>query len=60
MKATTDKTLARIAYRVLGIDALDTRKRDSLDFTLVGAWNIKQALAAAYRAGQQTAGRSAK
>jgi len=58
MKSQAPKTLADIAQQHLGIETLDTRKSDSLDFHGVAVWAVKEALEAAYRAGQES--RSAK
>lgn len=41
-----------IAYEHLGIETLETRGRDALDFHEVGVASLKDALKAAYRAGQ--------
>lgn len=41
----------RIARDVLGLETLDTRKMDSLDFKEQAIWSIKQALLDAYAAG---------
>jgi len=43
-----------IAKEELDIETLETRNSDSLDFHDVSVWNIKSALEAAYRAGQQS------
>ena len=53
-----DTLLADIAQKHLGIETLETRKSDSLDFHEVAVWNLKEVLEAAYRAGQES--RSAK
>lgn len=47
--AKTDFT--EIANRYLGIETLETRNSDRLDFHDVAVWSIKEALEAAYRAG---------
>lgn len=44
-----------IANRYLGIETLETRNSDRLDFHDVAAWSIKEALEAAYRKGQEDA-----
>ena len=49
-----DTLLADIAQKHLDIETLDTRKSDRLDFHEVAVWNLKEALAAAYRAGQES------
>ena len=51
----TQKTLEQIAAQHLGIETLQTRKRDSLDFHEVSVWGLKAALEAAYEAGVNTA-----
>ena len=48
-----DKALADIATTILGLETLDTRNRDQLDFHELAVWQIKKALEAAYAAGQQ-------
>lgn len=42
----------KIAQQHLGIETLETRNRDSLDFHDVSVWGVKAALEAAYAAGQ--------
>ncbi|MBT62913.1 MAG: hypothetical protein CML13_06840 [Puniceicoccaceae bacterium] len=46
-----EKTIEAIAKNYLGVETLSTRNNDSLDFTEVSAWGVKDALNAAYRAG---------
>ncbi|HAI12369.1 MAG TPA: hypothetical protein DCM28_11740 [Phycisphaerales bacterium] len=53
MQAYQDATINEIAQRILGIDTLETRKSDSLDFHEVAIWNIKEALEAAFEAGRK-------
>lgn len=48
-----DGAIAAIAKDKLGIETLDTRNSDALDFHDLAAWQIKEALEAAYRAGAQ-------
>lgn len=60
MNTKTAKTLTDIAHRIFGIESLETRRSDSLDFRDIAVWNIKAALEAAYLAGQASAARSAK
>ncbi|MBN3760922.1 hypothetical protein [Burkholderia sp. Ac-20365] len=43
--------MAEIAARVLGVNTLETRNSDSLDFHDTAVWAIKEALEAAYLAG---------
>ena len=49
----THPTLDHIAQTILGLETLDTRNSDRLDFHDVAVWNIKAALQAAFEAGQQ-------
>jgi hypothetical protein len=46
-----DRIIREIATRVLGIETLEPRHQDSLDFHEVAVWNLKKALEAAYEAG---------
>ncbi len=46
-----DSIIREIAARVLGIETLETRNQDSLDFLDLAVWSIKEALEAAYEAG---------
>ena len=46
-----DTILTLIAQKHLGIDTLQTRHADSLDFHDVSVWGVKSALVAAYQAG---------
>ncbi|MDG9928557.1 MULTISPECIES: hypothetical protein [unclassified Pseudomonas] len=45
--------LRDIAEKLLGVETLDTRHSDSLDFHDLAVWSVKAALEAAYRAGQE-------
>jgi len=47
-----DKKLMEIALDKMGIETLETRNSDSLDFHDVSVWSLKAALEAAYKAGQ--------
>lgn len=49
----THPTLDHIAQTILGLETLDTRNSDRLDFHDLAVWNIKAALQAAFDAGQQ-------
>lgn len=49
-----------IAKKELGIQTLETRRMDSLDFHDLAVWQVKAALEAAYRAGQAAATAGAK
>ena len=46
-----DQLLTQIASQHLGIDTLETRNSDSLDFHEVAVWTLREALQAAYLAG---------
>lgn len=46
-----DKIIREIAAKVLGLETLETRNRDRLDFHEVAVWSLRQALEAAYEAG---------
>nr|WP_241023852.1 hypothetical protein [Burkholderia sp. Ac-20365] len=46
-----EQKIAEIAARVLGVNTLETRNSDSLDFHDTAVWAIKEALEAAYLAG---------
>lgn len=50
-----DATIRLIANNVLGIETLDARKSDSLDFHDLAVWQIRKALEAAYEAGRKAA-----
>ena len=51
--------IAHIAAAILDIDTLETQKRDSLDFHDLAVWSIKEALEAAFKAGQESVSSSA-
>lgn len=44
--------ITRIAKEVLGLETLDERRSDSLDFHELSVWHIRNALEAAFAAGQ--------
>jgi len=46
------KQLEQIASKVLGLETLQTRNMDSLDFSDQAVWQIKEALQQAYQAGK--------
>jgi hypothetical protein len=50
--------VAVIAERYLGIETLETRNTDSLDFHELGVASIKAALEAAYEAGRSSAAKA--
>lgn len=49
-----DATIQTIASDLLGLETLETRKSDSLDFHELSVWSIRDALAATFEAGRQT------
>ena len=51
-----EEDINRIARDMLGLETLDERKSDSLDFHDLPVWSIREALIAAYRAGQAKSG----
>ena len=55
-----DTILTLIAQKHLGIETLQTRHRDSLDFHDVSVWGVKSALQAAFDAGLRAAGGAPK
>ena len=46
-----DQILSQIASQHLGIDTLEARNSDSLDFHDLAVWTLREALQAAYIAG---------
>ncbi len=57
---TLDALLTRIAQEHLLIDTLETQNSDSLDFHDVSVWGVREALIAAYQAGQADAQKPAQ
>ncbi len=55
--AQLDALVAEIALEHFGIPTLETRKSDSLDFYNVSVWSVRDALAAAFHAGQRAGGK---
>ena len=55
MNSTRDHQLTTIARETLGLETLETRSSDSLDFHDMAVWSIKQALLDAYAAGFEAA-----
>jgi hypothetical protein len=47
-----EKEISQIAALVLGIETLETRNSDGLDFHEVSVWSLKKALEEAYLAGR--------
>ena len=52
MKKSTYKKLEKIAAEKLGIETLETRMSDGLDFHEVAVWSLREALKAAYELGK--------
>ncbi len=50
---TIEPLLTQIVQSHLGIQTLETRNSDSLDFHDVAVWSLREALAAAYKAGAE-------
>lgn len=55
VNAETNEILTRIARQELGVETLDRRWSDSLDFYGLAVWQIREALKAAFEAGAQQA-----
>ncbi len=47
-----EKEIEKIAKEILWLETLETRNSDSLYFHEVSVWGLKEALIAAYKAGQ--------
>jgi hypothetical protein len=54
----TDEVLQQIAASVLGIETLEVRGSDSLDFHEVNVVSLREALAAAYEGGRRSSERA--
>ena len=52
MKKAEMKKLEKIAQDVLGIETLERRWSDSMDFREVSVWGLEEALKLAYEAGK--------
>ena len=52
-RGQVEKTLAKIAAEELGVETLEERNRDRLDFYDCAVWEIKSALEKAYEAGRK-------
>lgn len=50
---TKDTVIQNVARDILGIETLEERHRDCLDFHELAVWQIRKALAAAFEAGRQ-------
>jgi len=55
MNMTEARIIAEIAEKHLGVETLETRGLDSLDFYDLGVVSIKDALIAAFEAGRESA-----
>lgn len=55
-----ENLLTQIAQSKLGIETLETRKSDSLDFHDVAVWCLRDALEAAFTAGVEQGRKAAK
>ncbi len=55
-----DQVLTQIAQQHLGIETLETRRSDSLDFHDVAIWCLRDALEAAFNAGIEQARKTKK
>ena len=55
-----EQLLTQIAQSKLGIETLETRKWDSLDFHDVAVWCLRDALEAAFNAGVEQGRKAAK
>ena len=55
-----EQLLTQIAQNKLGIETLETRKSDSLDFHDVAVWCLRDALEAAFNAGVEQGRKAAK
>ena len=53
-QAYKDATIQNIARDLLGLETLEERRRDSLDFHELAVWQIRKALETAFEAGRQT------
>ncbi len=53
--ASENQLLAAIAKKTLYMDTLETRNSDSLDFSEVSVWGVREALELAYQAGIEAA-----
>ena len=55
-----EQLLTQIAQSKLGIETLETRRSDSLDFHDVAVWCLREALEAAFNAGLEQGRKAAK
>jgi hypothetical protein len=54
MSKHPDTIVEEIAKSILGLETLQTRNSDSLDFKEMSVWQVKEALEAAFLAGFKT------
>jgi hypothetical protein len=54
MSKHPDTIVEEIAKNILGLETLQTRNSDSLDFKEMSVWQVKEALEAAFLAGFKT------
>ena len=50
--SSQEETIRTIAKELLGLDTIETRKSDRLDFSDQAVWQLRAALEAAYNAGK--------
>ncbi len=55
-----EQLLTQIAQSKLGVETLETRRSDSLDFHDVAVWGLREALEAAFNAGLEQGRKAAK
>lgn len=55
MSNARDTAINRIAKETLGLETLEARNMDGLDFHDLAVWSIKDALQRAYEAGRKAA-----
>lgn len=57
---STNPFFERIAKEIFGVDTLETRNSDQLDFFETSVWCVKEALEAAFAAGQLSANKKSQ
>lgn len=55
MSTAREDAIMRIAREALGLETLEARRMDGLDFHDLAVWSIKDALERAYEAGRRSA-----
>jgi len=58
LNAPTQAALDALACRTLGLETVETRNSDSLDFHETAVWAIRKLVAEAYAMGRADAGRA--